>query len=238
MSSVCGAEPIGSCATKTQDFVGFDAAREAFEVARTDAIRPDAVLQNIATGQILFHAGDERIVYRVERGAVCHYARYGDGRHEVLEFAFPGDIIGLGNLNVHATTAQAMVDTIVSRVTEEELEEALEHDDRISFRMAAAAERDFDFLRDKAESARTGAPTARVANFLLAISSLNVPEGRDPGLISDDLTAGFVADKLDMSIEKLGVALLSLKKQGAVTETARGLRIVDTAALQRLADAA
>jgi CRP/FNR family transcriptional regulator len=233
MSSVRSAEPIGSCATKAQAFPGFDAFAKA-----SGAERSGVVLQNVATGEILFQAGDERQVYRVERGAVCHYARWADGRHEVLEFAFPGDIVGLGNLSVHATTAQAMVDSVVSLVSDAELADCLSHDDRLSFRMAAAAERDFDFLRDKAERARSSAPTARVANFLLALASLNVPEGRDPGLISDDLTAGFVADKLNMSIDKLAVALLCLKRHGAVTETARGLRIVDIATLQRLADAA
>ena len=67
---------------------------------------------------------------------------------------------------------------------------------------------------------------------------MNGPEGRDDVLIADDITAGFVADKLDMTIDKLGAALLSLKKQGAVKETADGLRIVDMPMLQRLADAA
>jgi hypothetical protein len=43
---------------------------------------------------------------------------------------------------------------------------------------------------------------------------------------------------LDLSIDKLGAALLSLKKKGAVKETPAGLRIVDAAALQMLANAA
>jgi CRP/FNR family transcriptional regulator len=131
-----------------------------------------------------------------------------------------------------------MVDTVVSLVSEEEFASALETDDRLSFRLAAAVEREFDHLRDRALSAEEQPAAARVANFLLAISSLNGPEGRDRTLISDDITAGFVAEKLDLSIEKLGAALLSLKKQGAVKETPAGLRILNTETLQKLADAA
>lgn len=197
-----------------------------------------AVVQTVDTGEILFQAGDERTLYRIERGAICHYMRWTDGRHEVIEFAFPGDIIGLGHLGHHVSTAQAMVDTVVSLVSEEAFSSALESDDRLSFRLSAAVEREFDHLRDNAVSAHPVPAAARVANFLLALSSMNTPEGRDPDLISDEITAGFVADQLDMSIDKLGAALLSLKKEGAVRETAAGLRIVDPHTLQRLADAA
>jgi CRP/FNR family transcriptional regulator len=196
------------------------------------------VLQNVATGEILFQPGNERTLYRVERGAVCHYMLWADGRHDVIEFAFPGDIIGLGHLAHHVSTAQAMVDTVVSLVSEETFSAALEKDDRLSFRLASAVEREFDYLRDKTLSSNQVPATARVANLLLALSAMNGPEGRDPDLISDEITAGFVARQLDMSIDKLGAALLCLKNEGAVKETPTGLRIVDPLTLQRLADAA
>jgi len=202
------------------------------------ASRANAELQPVKTGSILFQPGNRRALYRVERGAVCHYVRWADGRHEVIEFAFPGDIIGLGRMATHVSSAQAMVDTVVSPVSEEEFEEAIDHDDRLSFRMAAAIEREFDYVRSRALKSASDRPAARVANFLLAISSMNTPEGRDAALIADDITAGFVAEQLDMSIDKLGSALVVLKKHGAVKDTPAGLRIVDLPALQRLADAA
>lgn len=209
-----------------------------FQKLNPGALGPGNVLQNVATGAILFQAGDERMLYRVERGAICHYVLWADGRHDVIEFAFPGDIIGLGHLDVHATTAQAMVDTVVSLVSEEELKHALDSDDRLSFRLSAAVEREFDYLRDRTVSHASATPTARVANLLLALSSLNDAEGRNGNFISDDLTAGFVAERLDMSIEHLSAALLSLKVQGAVRDTPRGLEIVDMTTLQRMAAAA
>jgi CRP/FNR family transcriptional regulator len=199
---------------------------------------PGLVLQTVATGEILFQPGNTRTLYRIERGTVCHYMLWTDGRHDVIEFAFPGDIVGLGHLAHHVSTAQAMVDTVVSLVPEETFSAALESDDRLSFRLASAVEREFDYLRDKALTAEPTPAAARVANFLLALSSMNGPEGRDPDLISDDITAGFVARQLDMSIDKLSAALLCLKKEGAVRDTPAGLQIVDPLTLQRLADAA
>lgn len=196
------------------------------------------VLQTVATGEILFQPGQDRALYRVERGAICHYMLWADGRHEVIEFAFPGDIVGLGHLAQHVSTAQAMVDTVVSLVSEDAFSEDFKHDDRLSFRVASAVEREFDYLRDKALAANEVPATARVANLLLALSSMNAAEGRDPGLIPDEITAGFVAQKLDMSIDKLSAALVRLKKEGAVKETTTGLQIVDPLTLQKLADAA
>jgi len=196
------------------------------------------ILETVDTGEILFHPGDRRTLYRVERGAICHYMLWSDGRHDVIEFAFPGDIIGLGHLDHNVTTAQAMVDTVVSLVTEDTFSAALQNDDRLSFRLASAVEREFEYQRDKSLALSQVPATARVANFLLALSSLNGPEGRDPSVISDEITAGFVAEKLDLSIDKLSAALLQLKRDGAVKETASGLRILDTQCLQRAADAA
>jgi CRP/FNR family transcriptional regulator len=216
----------------------FEVSNGAAGKINPEILASDVVLQNVETGEILFQGGDERTLYRVESGAVCHYMLWADGSHDVIEFAFPGDIVGLGHLSHHVSTAQAMVDTVVSLVSDDELQAALDTDDRLSFRLAAAVEREFDHLRDKTLSEPARPAAARVANFLLAISSMNGPEGRDRDLISDDITAGFVAERLDMSIEKLGAALLSLKKQGAVKETSSGLRIVDADVLQKLADAA
>lgn len=213
---------------------------EVFEPGEKKPSAPEAevVLRNVGTGRILFQAGDRRALYRIERGAICHYVVWADGRHEVIEFAFPGDIIGLGHLDKHVSTAQAMVDTTVSIVPEAELPAILESDDRLSFRLSAAVEREFDHLRDQSLAKKPEPAAARVANFLLALSSLNAHEGRDQDLIADDVTAGFVAEKLDMSVEKLAAALLCLKKEGAVRETPAGLRIVDALSLQRMADAA
>ena len=44
-----------------------------------------ARVRRLARGETLFHSGAPRRLYRVERGALCHYLRWDDGRHEVIE---------------------------------------------------------------------------------------------------------------------------------------------------------
>lgn len=225
MATACQTENFG--APRIENGMAFATLRDAGEI-----------LETVDTGEILFQPGDRRTLYRVERGAICHYMLWSDGRHDVIEFAFPGDIIGLGHLDHNVSTAQAMVDTVLSLVDDDAFSTALQKDDRLSFRLASAVEREFEYQRDKSLATSQVPATARVANFLLALSSLNGPEGRDKAVISDEITAGFVAEKLDLSIDKLSAALLQLKRDGAVKETPSGLRIIDTQCLQRAADAA
>jgi CRP/FNR family transcriptional regulator len=193
----------------------------------------------MARGETLFHAGEARRLYRVERGALCHYLRWDDGRHEVIEFAFPGDIVGFGHLDVHTSTAQAVAKTIVSPVSEEEFEQLLEADAQLAARFTAAADREFDFLRVRTITQASKAPAAgRVASFLAALSRMEASEGRDPSVITDEFASGAVADHLNISLDALAGALRDLEVRGIVTPVRNGLRIADREALERFADAA
>ncbi len=201
------------------------------------ALRPSQV-RRLPRGETLFEAGEERIqLYRVERGALCHYQRQDDGHHEIIEFAFPGDIIGFGHLAEHASTAQAVAKTIVSPVSEEEFEQLLEADGQLSARYAAAADREFEFLRVRALTSSRGKPAKRVASFLAALARMSAGEGRDPALITDEFSSGTVAEHLDVSLDTLADALRDLHERGIVSPTRGGLRIADLAALEEYADA-
>lgn len=194
-------------------------------------------VRRLARGETLFHSGDKRDqLYRVERGALCHYLRWADGRHEVIEFAFPGDIIGFGHLDVHTSTAQAVAKTIVSTISEDEFEQLLADDGQLAARYAAAADREFDYLRVRALASSHGKPAQRVAWFLAALSRMSASEGRDPSIIRDEFSSGAVAEHLNMTVDALAGVLRELEVRGMVTSARDGLRITDIAALERFAD--
>lgn len=198
-----------------------------------------ANMRSLERGEALFHSGDARsVLYRVERGALCHYLRWDDGRHEVIEFAFPGDIIGFGHLGVHASTAQAVTKTMVSIVSEEEFQQLLESDGQLAARFAAATDREFDYMRVRAIESTRHDPSKRLAAFLAATARINEGEGRDPSVVVDDISSGEIAEHLNLSIEMLGGALRALQQQGLIAPSTEGLRIADIEALEKLADAA
>ncbi len=198
-----------------------------------------APVRELARGEVLFQLGDTRAkLYRVERGALCHYIRWDDGRREIIEFAFPGDIVGFGYLESHISTAQAVVETAVSQFAPEDFERAAETDGQLASRLAASADREFDFLRAQAVKAGEGKPVERVASFLAALSHMSASEGRDPSLVTDEISSGFVAEQLAMTVDGLARALRELEQRGMVRPTPQGLRIPDIDALEKMADAA
>jgi CRP/FNR family transcriptional regulator len=218
---------------------GTNSDRQSAERAKERGPRAAAPQRTLASGEVLFQAGDTRArLYRVERGALCHYRRWDDGRCEIIEFAFPGDIIGFGHLESHISTAQAMVESAVSTVSAEEFEESLGGDDHLAGRLAATGDREFDFLRERAVRSGEDKPVERLASFLAALSHVSADEGRDPAVVVDEIPSGLVAEHLDMTIDGLVRALRELEKRGMVRKTENGLRIADIDALEKLARAA
>jgi CRP/FNR family transcriptional regulator len=192
----------------------------------------------LAPGEVLFQTGDPHgELYRVERGAFCHYIRSHGGGHEIIEFAFPGIIVGFGHIATHVSTAKAMLHTEISIVTPDEFECALRSDGQLAARFAAVADREFDDLRFRATEASRNSPTERLASFLVALSQMSAREGRDATLIPDMIPSGAVAERLVMSIDGLASALRRLEAWGLVAPSAAGLRIIDIAALERVSDA-
>ena len=132
-----------------------------------------------------------------------------------------------------------MVDTTVTLLSPAELETAMLYDDQLSYRLADAGERDFDYLRGKTVDAMPLAPEQRLANYLLAVLGVTCSErGAGELIIPDDITSGFVAEQLSMSVDTLAMALLSLRRSGAVDVSPRGLRVTDVARLEMVGGAA
>jgi CRP/FNR family transcriptional regulator, anaerobic regulatory protein len=193
---------------------------------------------HVGIGSTIFEPGEQRRLFRVESGAVCHYSRTVDGQHEVIEFAFPGDVIGLGHLPTHVSTAKAMVETEVCVLTDADLNRALTNDNHLFFKLAEATDREFDYLKRRSLSPDRLTPMQRLANFLLAIASVSVGEGREPVVVADDVSSGYVAEQLQMSIDTVATVLLSLQRSGIVEVSDSRLRILDIAALEARASAA
>lgn len=157
----------------------------------------------------------------------------------MIEFAFAGDIVGLGYLPTHSSTGRAMVDTTVALVSPAELEVALVREDRLSYMLADAGERDFEYLRVKTADALPTAPVQRLANYLLAVLGVTRGErGLGEMMIPDDIASGYVAEQLRMTLDALAMALLSLRRSGVLGLSPRGLRVVDVARLEVVAGAA
>ena len=74
----------------------------------------------------------------------------------------------------------------------------------------------------------------RLAALLFSISHNNCYEGRDPAVIPDCFSSGFVADLLGLRIDDLADALVELKHRGLVQDQGSAIRLTDLPALEKL----
>src|SRR5262244_2006122 len=71
-----------------------------------------AALKRVEAKEFVFVEGDPTThVFRVETGAVALYKVLADGRRQIVGFAYPGDLIGLGAQGAHVMNAQAIKPT-------------------------------------------------------------------------------------------------------------------------------
>ncbi len=194
-------------------------------------------VRTLSPGEVLFREGDARShVFRVETGALCLYKSLPDGTQNVLEFAFPGDLVGIGYLDSHVSGAQATVETSLSCLPRTAFDPSTEVNAPARARLTTAIEREVAFLKELlTQNVRPG-PVQRVAALFTTLSRFNAYEGRDPSVITDLLTCGVVAGYLDMSLDLLQAQLAELEARGLVEPCAKGLRLKDIDALERLGD--
>jgi CRP/FNR family transcriptional regulator len=203
-------------------------------------LEPDETIRVLERNQMLFEAGDAKTdLFRIERGMVCLFTVRWDGRRDVIEFAFPGDIVGLGFLAAHACSAQAVVETRL-RCLPLEAADCIDPDDtRAATRYNAAITREFDFRRASLVAGSRGRPVARLAALLLALSRRYVEEGRDPTLIDGVIDAEIVARQLGLSLDQLAHAAVQLEARGCVKAApGRCMRLTDMQALEAITDPA
>ena len=92
--------------------------------------------------------------------------------------------------------------------------------------------------RQAVDIATSDKPLARVAGLLVSISRNNSYEGRDPRLLPDTLTSGFVADLLGIDIGSLAALLVDLRRRGLIDgDPSSALLLKDLSGLEMLADA-
>jgi CRP/FNR family transcriptional regulator, anaerobic regulatory protein len=197
----------------------------------------ESTVRLLAINELLFGMGEpKRGLYLVKSGALVVYEPRSDGHRATIEFAFPGDIIGLGFLEAHTFSARATVATSVQCLPLRAQDGLFEDDPRAQARLADAIEREIDFLRKSCVRFSKQNPLGRLAAFLLTLSRENEQEGRDPTILLQPLNCGVVADFLALSIDRLGSLLVELERRKLIEPSSPdGLRLVDVAGLAGLA---
>ena len=188
----------------------------------------------LAPNEFLFRAGQVKAgFYRVNSGAVCLYQQ--NRVEHPVDFAFPGDLVGLGFLETHACCARAVNKTEVTCLPLEALASAIEDDPKAQANLNDAIEREFEFRRAAFVEAGRSAPLERLAAFLVSLSRTNAHEGRDPAVIGESCPSVFAAGYLGLSIEELTTLLLELERRKLLEAYSGDVRLMDIGELEKLA---
>jgi CRP/FNR family transcriptional regulator len=201
------------------------------------AQKPARLVRTLAANELLFARGDVRThVFRVESGTVCLYESLRSDRQTVIEFMFPGEYVGLGFLEEHSLTARALLDSSVTCIPIDEIEDAIKDDLRAQAKLATAIEREFEARREELAKAGQHRPIERVAALLVAAAHINAQEGRTMDLIDNSWRSDHIADQLGIDLGDLSAILVELERQGLIEATREGLRLNDIDALDALSE--
>jgi CRP-like cAMP-binding protein len=199
-----------------------------------------APLRGVEAKDHLFTEGETKThVYQVVTGAVCLYKVLPDGRRQVIDFAYGGDLIGLGLGPVEACNAQATVATRVRCLPVSSLRTILRNEPAIAVKICEALTQELTAIRDHLVCVVQRSATERLVTFLLALSQRNRAKDRDPGIIELPMTRADIGDFLGLTIETVSRTFSKLKASG-VLEIDQGttIRLRDIAELRALADGA
>jgi CRP-like cAMP-binding protein len=198
------------------------AVTERFTTFRSHALPRPAVgfeqslaqasLRRVEEKEFLFAEGDAiSHVYRIETGAIALYRVLADGRRQVMGFAYPGDIIGLGVEDEHAMNAQAVKPTRVRCLPVAALRQSAAKDPMLGFKLYEALARELAATRDLMLTTGQRSAMERVAGFLLAFSRRNQRNGQNPTIFELPMTRTDIGDFLGLTIETVSRTFTKLK---------------------------
>ena len=205
-----------------------------------------SLAQSVAAGPVrtfeakehIFRDGDSAShVYKVEVGHVCIYKLMSDGRRQVIDFAYPGDLIGLGALKEHAANAQVTTRTRVRCLAIATLHQVVRADAQLGLKLYEAMSRELLAARDLLFTVSQRTAMERVAGFLISLSRRNERNGDDPSEFVLPMTRNDIADFLGLTIETVSRTFTRLRGEGLIDLAQSVLvTIVDTEALAELAE--
>ena len=155
-------------------------------------------------------------VYKVEAGNVCIYKMLQDGRRQVIDFAFPGDLIGLGAVGEHLTNAQAISRTRLRPIPVKALHRAVGEDSRLGLKLLEILSYDLQASQELIVTLGQRSAEERFASFLQALSRRNQRNGENPCEFVLPMTRTDIADFLGLTTETVSRLVTKFRNAGVI----------------------
>jgi CRP/FNR family transcriptional regulator len=174
-----------------------------------------ATVRRLEPKEHVFCEGDPRIyVFRVEDGVVAVYKTLSDGRRQVIDFAYPGDLIGLGVLSEHVLSAQATTRSRVRCLPVAALERAAESDAVLALKLYKAVCQELSATRSLLVTVGQRSAIERISSFLLMLYRRS--GDRVHLSVTLSMRRSDIADLLGLTIETVSRTLTKLRRMGVI----------------------
>lgn len=186
----------------------------------------------------VFCEGDDRShVFQIEDGVVTIYRMLKDGRRQIIDFAFPGDFVGLGTTPEHLFSAEATAPTTVRCYSTVELEDAAKTDATLALQLYKAVSQELSAARALLVAIGQRSAIERVATFLLMLHRRTNSDMNRGAIINLPMRRADIGDFLGLTIETVSRTITKLRTM-KIIDVSHGtaVRIVDLARLTEVAE--
>jgi CRP-like cAMP-binding protein len=195
-------------------------------------------LRRFETKEFVFAEGDPMShLFRVETGMVAMYKMLPDGRRQVVGFAYPGDLIGLGAQAEHALNAQAIKPTRLRCIPVNTLHRSASTDPALAYKLFEVISGELAAMRDLMVITGQRSALERVAGFLMAFSRRSARNQQDPANFELPMTRSDIGDFLGLTLETVSRTFTRLKVLGLIElPQSNRVRLLDVDGLEELAE--
>jgi len=189
----------------------------------------------IQPGEHLFFAGDEFLfIATVRTGCFKSYVIDQEGKQQVLEFAFPGDVIGLDAIHAHRqlTNVVALETSAVCWLTIESISRMLRHLPELQaelFRVMSSR------ISELESTAGQLSANERVALFLISISENFSRRGYSASELHLPMSRHDIASFLRLTVETISRVLSRFQNDGVLRVSRKQVSIFDHEKLKKIA---
>lgn len=198
----------------------------------------DAIVKTYGKRHDVFVQGDKkRSVYQVVSGMVCLYTILSDGKRQIFDFAFPGDIIGLGASETYSCCAQTIGDARLKCLPISSIYACAAQNPMFGIALYRAVSRELDATRDLLLTLGQLGALERVATFLLVLVKRHaLADDKLSDVLQLPMTRSDIADLLGLTIETVSRSLSRLRQRNLIEIIHNSeIRILDIEQLRDLA---
>ena len=179
--------------------------------------------------EIIAQGDPARYCYLIVSGCVRTVKLMEDGRRQIGEFLFPGDLFGWEALGEHEFAAEAVTPVTLRRCPRRSLEARADRDRDFARRLREIAAGQLRAGRERMVLLGRKTASERIASFLLEMAVRVTPSNR--ASVELPMGRGDIADYLGLTIETVCRGLTQLRRHGTIQVERTNVVICDRSAL-------